>query len=310
MDETVINQGVQSISGMDKLVFHRGIAQGEALRAVAAGILAEAHRAIGPENTDAVAVHEFRKTMKRWRALLRLLTPFVDKEAEQLRIAARDLARELAGARDIRAALDALADLGADHASLSARSRATIKQRLEDLGARSESVSLTQALRTRIGAMLAQAEAAVGGWTLDKIGASEIAAGLTEGFRRARRAIPDDWSASSPEEIHTFRRRVVVHCYQMELAEPLWPKFGQFWVGEAQRLRERLGHHHDLEVLVQMTAPRRPLAPWRARLTPLIDARKDEHVAAASRLAGRLFAEKPKNFNSRILALWKHESKR
>jgi CHAD domain-containing protein len=291
---------------MQKQVLRGEVPQGEALRAVAAEILAEARRALGPENTDAVAVHDFRKAMKRWRALLRLLAPVLGKDAEQLRVAARDLARELASARDVRAALDALADLGADAPTLSARSLATIKQRLEDLGARTESVSLTAAMRARIGAMLSEAEAAVGRWPLDQVGAAEIAAGLAEGYRRARRARPEDWSESSPEELHTLRRRVVAHRYQMELVEPLWPKFGRFWVGEAQRLRERLGHHHDLEVLVQMAAAHQPLAAWRSRLTPLIEARKQKHVAAASRLTGRLFAEKPKNFRLRMLALWKH----
>lgn len=292
---------------MDHHIDRDGLSQGETLRAVAAGTIAEARLSLGPENSDAVAVHDFRKAMKRWRALLRLLTPFLGDAAERMRIAARELARELAGARDIRAALDALADLGAEHPSLSPRSLATIKQRLEDLGAKSESVSLTAAMRTRIAALLAEAETEIGGWRLDKVDAADVAAGLAEGFRRARRAVPDDWSESSAEEIHTLRRRVVVHRYQMELIEPLWPRYGKFWVSEAQRLRERLGHHHDLEVLAQMTAVRQPLAAWRSRLTPLIAARQHEHVAAASRLAGRLFAEKPKNFEQRIVALWKHD---
>ena len=48
-----------------------GVAVGEALRAVAGDILAEAHAAINdPAKSDAEAVHDFRRAMKRWRALL------------------------------------------------------------------------------------------------------------------------------------------------------------------------------------------------------------------------------------------------
>ena len=84
----------------------------EALREFARDILAEADAALARRDaTDAVAVHDFRKAMKRWRAFLRLMPPIVGPDAERLRLAARDLARELAEARDAHAALDALADL-------------------------------------------------------------------------------------------------------------------------------------------------------------------------------------------------------
>jgi len=39
-------------------------------------------------------VHDLRKALKRWRAILRLIAPMVGDEAESLRLEARDLARE------------------------------------------------------------------------------------------------------------------------------------------------------------------------------------------------------------------------
>ena len=82
------------------------LAVGEAMRAIAHEILADARKALdSPDNSDAVAVHEFRREMKRWRALLRLLDPFLGKESEDLHTAARNLARDLGGARDPQSAL-------------------------------------------------------------------------------------------------------------------------------------------------------------------------------------------------------------
>ena len=47
---------------------------GPAVRAIAAAILAEARAAItDPERPSEDTVHEFRRTMKQWRALMRLL---------------------------------------------------------------------------------------------------------------------------------------------------------------------------------------------------------------------------------------------
>ena len=79
---------------------------------MARDILAEARAAIeNPAKSDAEAVHDFRRAMKRWRALLRLIEPFIGEEAKRLRDEARDLARALSGARNAQSALDALADL-------------------------------------------------------------------------------------------------------------------------------------------------------------------------------------------------------
>src|SRR6266850_8104695 len=91
------------------------VAVGEALRAIARDILSEARAALDDqEKLDAVAVHDYRKAMKRWRALLRLLQPFLGENARRLRLEARDLARELSGARDAQSAIEALDDLTED----------------------------------------------------------------------------------------------------------------------------------------------------------------------------------------------------
>ena len=287
----------------DKPAIRPDAAVGDALKAVARDILGEALAALDDaEKSDAVAVHDYRKAMKRWRALLRLYEPRLGAEAERLRVEARDLARELAGSRDARSALDALADLV--DAPLSERTLATIRARLEGIGASAEAATLTDALRARMRDALDHAAAAAMGWPLDAVGFAAIADGLCASYGRARRAIPTDWANASPEALHVLRQRVVVHRYQMELAVPLWPKIGRVWVGEAQKLRDRLGHHQDLAVLRDFTAPHQPLAPWRSRLLPLIAARQAEHAGSAARVARRLFAEKPKAFRRRLMSLW------
>jgi CHAD domain-containing protein len=279
---------------------------GAALLAAAQDILREARSAIdAPGTSDAVAVHDFRKAMKRWRALMRLLEPALGDEARRLRMEARDLARELAEARDAQAALDALGDLAkAEDAALSERSLAMIRGRIEDIREAAETTTLTDAVRSRLRAMLTAAAATAQSWPLDRMAFPDMAAALANDYARARRAVPPEWPRADPEELHELRQRVVVHRYQMELVEPLWPRFGKLWTGETQRLRERLGTCQDHTVLAGLTNPHQPLAWWRSRLVPLIETRRATHVAAAARLAGRLFAERPKAFRRRLQALW------
>ena len=282
------------------------VAVGEALRAVARDILAEARAVLNDQTKpDATAVHDFRKAMKRWRALLRLLEPFLGDDGRQLRAQARDFAREVAGARDAQSAIEALEDLVDDKVPLSARTVASIRGRLDEKRLSAEAAQLTQALRARFIIALDAAETAVAAWPLE-IAFAELARELADAYKLARDDAPgSDWRDVDAEVLHDLRRRVVAHRYQMELVEPLWPKFGKLWVAEAQRLRDRLGSFQDLSVLLGFTAPHGALAPWRSRLTPLILARRAQHARAAQRIAGRLFAERPRAFRKRIEALWK-----
>lgn len=281
----------------------------ETLRALARDILTEGRSAFSDRSlSDAEAVHDFRKAMKRWRAFLRLLQPFLGDEGRRMRLEAAALARSLAGARDATTALDALADMTKRTDALSARSIATLTARIDSLRLAAEGLSLTDETRSRIDAVLADTEQSVKFWPLAAIGYKQVATELADGYRRARDAVPRDWMAAAPETLHELRKRVVIHRYQMEIIEPLWPRFAEFWVGEAQRLRDRLGHHQDLVTFAHLTTPHQPLARWRSRLTPLIDARRADHVRAAARISSRLFADSPKAFRRRLLALWEPDA--
>ena len=112
-----------------------------------------------------------------------------------------------------------------------------------------------------------------------------------DAYRNARRHIPADWSPASADDLHSLRQRVVDLRYQMDLIEPLWPRFGRMWTDEAERLRDRLGRCQDLEVLKRLTDPHQPLAHWRSRLTPACAERSAALAQRAARIAHRLFAE-------------------
>jgi CHAD domain-containing protein len=278
---------------------------GETLRAVARDCLVEARAAIvDPAKSEAEAVHDFRRAMKRWRARLRLVEPFVGPDARRLRDEARDLARALSGARDGQSALDALADLEKHGLALSAGSIARLRHRIEDIRHAAET-TLNADMRLRLGAALDEAEAMVGRWLLSMLTFEALAGELARFYRGARRLIPADWQAADADELHELRKRVVIHRYQMEIVEPLWPRFMKMWTGEAQRLRDRLGKHQDLLVLANLTGPHQSLARWRSRFAPAIAERGAVHVAAAERIAARLFLEQPKAVRRRLIGLWR-----
>ena len=284
---------------------------GDGLAAAARSVIADGRQALtDPELSDPEAVHEVRKALKRWRALMRLLARPLGEQADQMRSEARELMRAIAGARDAQSALDALNDLRKADVPFSPTSIETIRSRLTEMRDAAEAKSFTKAMRDRLSRYLDYATLSLERWPLKAIDFDIVTDGLTSTYRRARQLVPDTWANSEAEHLHDLRRRVVEHRHQMDLIEPLWPRLGKVWAEEAQRLRNQLGSCQDLAVLAELTAPHQPLAPWRSRLTPLISARRDAHLKSAARLAGRLFAEKPKAFRRRIAALWSARNSR
>jgi CHAD domain-containing protein len=284
---------------------------GDGLAAAARSVIADGRQALtDPELSDPETVHEVRKALKRWRALMRLLARPLGEQADQMRSEARELMRAIAGARDAQSALDALNDLRKVDLPISPTSIETIRARLTKMRDAAEAKSFTKAMRDRLSRYLDYATLSLERWPLKVIDFDIVTDGLTSTYRRARQLVPDTWSDSEAEHLHDLRRRVVEHRHQMDIIEPLWPRLGKVWAEEAQRLRNQLGSCQDLAVLAELTAPHQPLAPWRSRLAPLISARRDAHLKSAARLAGRLFAEKPKAFRRRIAALWSARNSR
>lgn len=277
----------------------------DGLAAAARSIITDGRRALtDPKLSAPEAVHEVRKALKRWRALLRLLGRPLGEQADQMRSEARELMRGIAGARDAQSALDALSDLRKADLPLSPTSIETIRARLTERRDAAEAKAFTKTMRDRLSRYFDYATLSLERWPLKAIDFDIVTDGLTATYRRARQLLPDSWSDAEAEHLHDLRRRVVEHRHQMDLVEPLWPRLGKVWAEEAQRLRNRLGSCQDLAVLTELTAPHQLLAPWRSRLAPPIAARRGAHLKTAQRLAGRLFAEKPKAFRQRIAALW------
>src|SRR5208283_4529131 len=222
---------------------------GEGLAAAARSIIADGRRALAdPELSDAEAVHDVRKALKRWRALLRLLARPLGEQADQMRAEARELMRALAGARDAQSALDALADPRKADLPFSPTSMETISQRLTAIKNAAEQTGFTNEMRDRLSRYLDYATLSLERWPLAAINFDTVADGLIATYRRARQLAPDNWAEADPEHLHDLRRRVVEHRHQMDLMEPLWPRLGKLWAEEAQRLRNRLGACQDLAV--------------------------------------------------------------
>ncbi|GGF52086.1 hypothetical protein GCM10007301_09440 [Azorhizobium oxalatiphilum] len=209
---------------------------GAALAEALTARLDQAAEALGADG-PAEMVHEVRKALKDYRALLRLVP---GPEAKAARRDAAATARQLSEARDRQAALDALEALS--HAGLLDSGQAERAQQVltEVPSAAAEPADH----RREVTDFLERARTSLAGPVGAAARETDVAAGLAKGYRRARTK-PD---FSQAQTLHELRKAVVTHRYQMAFLADV-AGAGRKRARKAQRLRDILGIHQDLEAL-------------------------------------------------------------
>jgi CHAD domain-containing protein len=291
----------------------RRVALGRLDHAIA---LLESH----PGGLDEETVHELRKSIKRLRAIVRLLREELGgKRFEREDAALRDCARVLSGARDAEVMLGTLDGLLRREPKLSKRgpgNRGGVGALRAHLVAERDAASVRAdpALCGAVTTDLRAIRARVVAWELRERPhdpARLSTAGLErlygEGRRRMRRAR----RRGDFESMHAWRKRVKALRYAAETldrgGESRETKSGRRLhrvARRADRLGEALGEEHDLALLARLVRKREALfageRKQRKRLLRAIAARRKRLRKRALREGERLYRRKPKAFVRRL----------
>lgn len=251
------------------------------------------------------AVHGARKSLKKTRALLRLVRSDIgERTYRRENQAMAEAGRAIAGTRDADVmviALDGLAERyvgrlpDATFAELRGLlQEAAVAARAPASGAKPDAVAGT--LRAIAGG--------VEGWPLERCDRSTLAQGAAAAYRRGRKERSRAARDPSTERLHEWRKRIKDLWYHHRLLEEAWPELMGAYATDLRALSERLGDDHDLALLAgRLTEPGGPLAAARAELEPvaeLVADRRAELIGDAHRLAARLYAERPGAFADRV----------
>jgi len=173
-------------------------------------------------------VHEIRKRLKELRAITDLLRSRLPHHGREDRIAFRNAARRLAGARDAEAALEAFDGLGtSDFAEIR-----------EMLACRSAHPVDADA----IAAVLVAARRRVAAWPVEGMHDDDVFSAFRRSYRRARNAMAAATEAETPELFHEWRKRTKALWYESRLLSDDSAK-------RLHKLSAVLGDHHDLAIL-------------------------------------------------------------
>lgn len=252
--------------------------------------LREAAEAPAASPVHDAGIHEARKSIKKLRAMMRLLEPRFGRLAREEHAVLGEAGRALSGARDAAAVVEILDVLAGETTSRTAqRSLAALRRRF--VARESEAIAVEPALKA-----LAEVSARVSEWPALPDSFGGIGAGLRETYRRGRKALAAVAAEPTAETFHALRKRVKDHWYQVRLLEGAWTA-AEPREKELRELQECLGHDHDLTVLESSAT----LVPT---LQAVVARARREYRSQAVAMAAVLYAEKSRAHMERVQALW------
>lgn len=286
--------------------FRRGEAVPRAIRRIAGEQLryaASQLRDAIPENRD-TAVHEARKSIKKVRAVVRLMAGELGPVAEAENELLRNLALKVSPLRDAAVLVETFDSLR-DHFPETVSPALRERIRTELLKNRSRAARTSTAARSpaTIAFALERAAQRARAWPLHNDGFDAIAPGLRRALRRGRKALCEALADPAPIRYHEFRKRVKDHWYHVRLLENAWTHETKLYEKDLKTLETLLGDDHNLVVLSERVASLGTGAEV-AGLQEAIAARQRKLREEAQALGRRLYAPKPGVFVCRAEELW------
>jgi CHAD domain-containing protein len=254
------------------------------------------------------AIHEARKSVKKTRALLRLVQPHLGRLYGQENDRLRMIGHQLSEFRDAGAILQTLVDLRKHYQDeLAGAEIDVIQQALEKRKRALEAPGKIGEALPKLADALDRASKRAKRWPITTDGFLAVALGLEKRFRLGRKAMRTARLHPTPENYHQWRKRAKDHWYHLRLLENLWPGVMEAHVNALGDLEGWLGDDHNLVVLHDTVARELSLQSddkGLSSLSRVTEKEQEKLREQAFALGNRVYHEKPGEFLNRIRHLW------
>jgi CHAD domain-containing protein len=257
-------------------------------------------------------VHEVRTRLKRSRAALAIIRNRAGKAAERDVTRLRDTGRILAKPRDLAVQAETFRLLGADlQRELPPRLLARLAKAERQLQGELRPKRVERELR-RTAKQLRALREGLGRWEVSH-GGRTVGEGVTETYRKARRALDEARARPSQQRFHDWRKQVKALSYELRMIADAVPELGTTLMPKVERLAELLGHVHDVDC-AKATVELHPR--WfggdadSAAVMGLLDERRAELEREALVLAESVFAGRAKDVRTLVETGWQVWRKR
>lgn len=282
----------------------------EAVKRIARGELTAASEELAGKNGHSrdEGIHEARKSVKKVRALLRLMRDELGPVYRTANVRLRGIGRKLSDFRDTQSIVEISDSLQKKYrGQLTAPAFKSIRGGLLASKKQAESRGNIDHVLARMALNLARAAEHIDEWALERDGFAAIEPGLEKCFRAGRKAFRYALKHPTAENFHEWRKRLKDQWYHIRLLEDLWTDVLQGYEKTLKELQNCLGDDHNLVVLREKIVSD-PAAFGSTeqveQFCTLIDGYQAELRKNAAALGRPLYEEKPREFTRRMKHLW------
>jgi CHAD domain-containing protein len=252
-----------------------------------------------PGAEPAGALHEYRKSVRRARALLRLMEGVVGVDAyDRLTTTLREVHRASSGLRDRQVLLDVMQGAGPCASDAGAVVAASLGAAMG--GEAAPSAAEVAEVIAAGSARLAPLPELLAGAMPRKVSWDAVADGLARTFRRARRRLHAVELHGDDESLHGLRKRTKELNYQVELFAELGGR-ARKQRKQLAELCDELGQLADLIVLRGYAETHLASAGEQARVIAAIAGERASQLGHALEHAGEVLDRRPRSFARKIV---------
>lgn len=261
--------------------------------------------AAGEKETDDTPVHQTRKHLKKARAALRLVRKEIGRGLfERQDRCLRDVGRLISDIRDAEVRLQMVRQL---QDITQRRGRGLYRELEKMLMLELENfVAAFAEWQTQAVPMLEEAKAATDVWAVDQFSGKQLRRAVQATYKRGCNTLAQARATPSAEKFHEFRTEAKMLWYQLRILRPVNPVVLKTLSDELRSLGDLLGRAHDLSFLDQRLRDENGKSEWQReghKLLAVIEVSARDLQRGAAELAERFFAERPRDFGSRV-ATW------
>lgn len=264
------------------------------------------------ENRDVhETIHEIRKSLKKLRAMVRLVRGLSDRYQIE-NIFFRDLGREISELRDKTALLESMDKLKVQYGDF--LHKKTFQKFFGILKAERDAfhadVYQDHDPLALIEKNITEHLASFVDFEISTI--EQITPGIGKVYKRGQKALAIVLETPETEQFHEWRKRTKYLRYQMEMLMLAWPHFISTFEETLHDLSDFLGDDHDLSILQNKCEEFRDHAFQNRNeyylLKALIEHQRKLQQQKSIEMGHKVFAENPESFLHKIQELWEIKS--
>ena len=263
----------------------------------------------GEQEDKHKSVHEIRKSIKRIRAVLRLIRDEIGYSTYyRENIFYRDLGRRLSEVRNFNVLIDSTGLLRTDLSNTIPGSEfdpliASLEEQRNKLLDR---LVIQEEIMKAIPKKLDTAKSRIRDFPVLHDDFSAFAGGLIRIYRQGKRYKDISRQHPTSRNLHDLRKRIKYLWYQMLILYPIFPSMLQAYAEILNQIGENLGNHHDFDVLHRFLDQNPGLLEERIHTTLMeaCEIKKTSILSHTWNAIDSIYSEKPMDIAGRFTHYW------